>query len=99
MAFITGHTGRDAACLQTLRVRRIYDEKNNTLIYIAYSTRFTSSTVRQKCPPVCTGRASLVQCAGALGMAHGGGPNAGSCLAMLQGWYVLRVLSCFCYCP
>jgi hypothetical protein len=27
--------------LQNLRVRRIYDEKNKSLLYVAYSTRFT----------------------------------------------------------
>ena len=29
--------------LQTLRVRRLYDDKNNTLIYVAYSTRLDGS--------------------------------------------------------
>ena len=28
---------------QALRVRRIYDAKNKVLLYVAYSTRFTSS--------------------------------------------------------
>lgn len=29
--------------LQTLRVRRLYDDKNNTLLYVAYSTRLDGS--------------------------------------------------------
>ena len=30
-------------CMQTLRVRRVYDQKHNTLVYTAYSTRFQNS--------------------------------------------------------
>lgn len=37
--------------VQTLRVRRLYDEKHNTLMYIAYSTRLGLS-VSQLCLPV-----------------------------------------------
>lgn len=29
--------------MQTLRVRRVYDQKHNTLVYTAYSTRFQNS--------------------------------------------------------
>ncbi len=29
--------------MQTLRVRRLYDDKNNTLLYVAYSTRLDGS--------------------------------------------------------
>ena len=29
--------------VQTLRVRRLYDDKNNTLLYVAYSTRLDGS--------------------------------------------------------
>lgn len=29
--------------LQTLRVRRVYDQKHNTLVYTAYATRFQNS--------------------------------------------------------
>ena len=31
---------------KTLRVKRIYDEKRDTLLYIAYSTRLSSAAVR-----------------------------------------------------
>ena len=31
------------AALQTLRVRRLYDEQNQTLLYVAYSTRLNGS--------------------------------------------------------
>ena len=32
-----------AFAVQTLRVRRVYDEKHNTLVYTAYATRFQNS--------------------------------------------------------
>ena len=37
--------------LQTLRVRRLYDDKNNTLLYVAYSTRLDGS--QNVCPSTC----------------------------------------------
>ena len=33
----------DHFALQTLRVRRVYDQKHNTLVYTAYATRFQNS--------------------------------------------------------
>lgn len=36
------------AALQTLRVRRLYDEQNQTLLYVAYSTRLNGS--QNVCP-------------------------------------------------
>ena len=36
-------TASSLVALQTLRVRRLYDEANNTLLYVAYSTRLDGS--------------------------------------------------------
>ena len=38
--FLHAHT---PMCMQTLRVRRVYDQKHNTLVYTAYATRFQNS--------------------------------------------------------
>ena len=53
--------GRNLSFFQqkALRVRRLYDERRNTVVYVAYSTRLTSasdeggaSTGRYKCAPL-----------------------------------------------
>ncbi len=44
--------------LQTLRVRRLYDDKNNTLLYVAYSTRLDGSK-NVSVLHLCTAKLSL----------------------------------------
>ena len=46
--FFYAHT---PMCMQTLRVRRVYDQKHNTLVYTAYATRFQNSVSFDFLPP------------------------------------------------
>ena len=46
--------------MQTLRVRRVYDQKHNTLVYTAYATRFQNSVSTGISP--CDARLDAPRC-------------------------------------
>ena len=54
---VSAITGPHPHAAQTLRVRRLLDEKHDTLLYVAYSTRNTSASV---CPLLWQGDTLLL---------------------------------------